>query len=72
MERRLNCSSPLTRDEKVCTECGTNHRDPDVQEALGEYERPVVLCNRLVYKLEEIEYPDVSSSKSIARLFWNI
>jgi hypothetical protein len=71
MERCL-CSSPLTRDEKVCTECETNSKDPDVPEALEKYERSVVHGNRLVYKLEEIEYPDVSPSKSIARLFWNI
>ena len=56
----------------VSMECGTNPEDPDVQEALEDYERLVVHSSRRVYKLEEIEYPDVSPSKTTARLFWNI
>jgi hypothetical protein len=56
----------------VSMECGANPENPDVQETLEEYERSVVHSSRRVYKLEEIEYPDVSPSKSTARLFWNI
>ena len=37
-----------------------------VQEALEDYELLVVHSSRRVYKLEEIEYPDVSPSKSTA------
>jgi hypothetical protein len=56
----------------VSMECGTNPEDPDVQEALEDYERLVVHSSRRVYKLEESGYPDVSPSKTTARLFWNI
>jgi hypothetical protein len=38
-----------------------NPKGSDVQEELEEY--APVQCNRLVYKLEEIEYEDVSPTK---------
>ena len=56
----------------VSMECGTNPKDPDVQEVLEDYDLSVVHSSRRVYKLEESGYPDVSPSKSTARLFSNI